>query len=121
MAAASYLALLTVFLVSKPPALGAAAASALLVVAIVLARVHLGMHHPTDVAAGVLFGATWSFSSRTTLERGRSSTRMSERDGLPSSAPLNLLHPREPTAIISGPVGVATTATARLGGRAQCG
>jgi membrane-associated phospholipid phosphatase len=61
--AAFYLALLLIFLARRPRrALGVAGAAAttLLVVGIALSRVYLGVHYPTDVAAGMLLGGLWA-------------------------------------------------------------
>jgi undecaprenyl-diphosphatase len=61
-ATAFYLAVLIALVAGKKPrALVTAAAitTAALVVGIAISRVYLGVHYPSDVAGGVLLGATW--------------------------------------------------------------
>ena len=58
------------FLAGKPPRAAAVAGrvtTALLVVGIALSRVYLGVYYPTDVAGGVLLGATWTAAVRFSL------------------------------------------------------
>jgi undecaprenyl-diphosphatase len=63
LASAFYLALMIVFLTAaprRPAAVTGAIAAGLLVIGIGLSRVYLGVHYPSDVAGGVLLGATWT-------------------------------------------------------------
>jgi undecaprenyl-diphosphatase len=72
-ATAFYLALLIIFLASKPSRRGAVAAAIAtigVVLGIVFSRVYLGVHYPSDTAAGVLLGASWSLLACSFLVRG---------------------------------------------------
>jgi undecaprenyl-diphosphatase len=62
-ASAFYLSALLILLAGRPPralAIAAALATAALVAGVALSRVYLGVHYPSDVAGGLLLGATWS-------------------------------------------------------------
>ena len=66
---AFFLALLLAYLARRPPRARATAtmavtATVLLIVAIALSRVYLGVHYPTDVAAGILLGGAWTLVTR---------------------------------------------------------
>lgn len=74
-AAAVYGALLTIFLASRPrwsQATLAVLATAILVTGIALSRVYLGVHYPTDITAGALLGASWSWAVSRLLGGGLS-------------------------------------------------
>jgi len=49
---------------------GAAVAAALVVVAVAWSRVYLGVHYPSDVTAGVVFGSAWALHTARCLYRG---------------------------------------------------
>jgi undecaprenyl-diphosphatase len=76
-ASAFYLAVLIVVLAGKPRrevAWAATISTLVLIVGVAVSRVYLGVHYPSDVAAGVLLGATWSVLA-TRLLRGRGTIR----------------------------------------------
>lgn len=71
-ASAFYIALLTIFLATRPghrAAVAAVIATIGLVLGIAFSRVYLGVHYPTDTAAGVLLGTSWSLLASTLLLR----------------------------------------------------
>jgi membrane-associated phospholipid phosphatase len=79
LSAALYLALLIVFLSRRRwggRALAAAVATALLVAGIAASRVYLGVHYPTDVAAGVALGAAWAVVVAVVLGLGPGAPRL---------------------------------------------
>lgn len=70
---AFYVALVMVFLAAAPRRVVAATAAAtagLLITSIALSRVYLGVHYPSDVAGGVLLGATWTLLVAYSLRHG---------------------------------------------------
>ncbi len=73
-ATAFYLALLIAARLSKgPPAVAviAGVTAGALILGIAVSRVYLGVHYPSDVAAGVLLGAAWTVVVAALLRRGR--------------------------------------------------
>lgn len=79
-AAALYTVLLLVFLAGRPARRAAVAAvlgTVGLVIGIALSRVYLGVHYPTDTAAGVLLGGSWGVLASSLLLR-----RTNNRSGL---------------------------------------
>ncbi len=95
LATAFYLALLLVFLAGKSPRAWRASAIgvSLLLVGIALSRVYLGVHYPSDVAAGGLLGAAWSL---TTARLGVSWTRsIDTRQSASPAARLPSCQPRD--------------------------
>jgi membrane-associated phospholipid phosphatase len=82
LSAAFYVALVTVVASrweSRPRAVGLLTAAVLLVAGIAASRVYLGVHYPTDVAAGVLLGGAWSAAVAISLRITRRPARYSVR------------------------------------------
>ena len=72
LSAAFYVALATVVASRwgpRPRAVGLMTTAVLLVAAIASSRVYLGVHYPTDVAAGVLLGGAWAAAVAASLAR----------------------------------------------------
>jgi undecaprenyl-diphosphatase len=73
-ASAFYVALLLVVLAGgrgRAVVLAASICAAALILGIAISRVYLGLHYPSDTAAGVLLGTSWSvFTCSSLLRRG---------------------------------------------------
>ncbi len=95
--AGAYLALVLVLLRPQLPRRAAnviAAAAILLLLGVAFSRVYLGVHYPTDVAAGLLLGAAWVWAvvvawlrpapgtAHRASERGRNGMRSSTSGGV---------------------------------------
>lgn len=65
--------LLTLLAVHRPRAWGAVSvcATVLLVAAIAWSRIYLGVHYPTDVAAGILLATAWTLTAKSSLLHAR--------------------------------------------------
>jgi undecaprenyl-diphosphatase len=80
-ATAFYLALLIAALPSKRPpvvAVIAGVTAGVLILGIALSRVYLGVHYPSDVAAGALLGAAWTVVVAALLRRDAFAARRPE-------------------------------------------
>jgi membrane-associated phospholipid phosphatase len=60
---------------SRPRVAGGLLAAVLLVAGIAASRVYLGVHYPTDVAAGVLLGGAWTAAVAGSLRIARPGAR----------------------------------------------
>jgi membrane-associated phospholipid phosphatase len=90
-------ALALVLLVGRRPRrerIAAALTATLLVAAIAASRVYLGVHYPTDVAAGITLGAAWGATAAWCTTSGNGDSN--------SARPQRLLEARDDTTAVSG-------------------